>query len=82
MDFHRYTLSQFFFNLNQCSVSDKHCAFAVAAILQFPVVHKKRPPKMGYRRTKINRMKLLLLIKILQNFFTKFSGMQVSATAA
>ncbi|KAH9654565.1 START domain-containing protein [Citrus sinensis] len=26
-------------------------------ILQFPAVHKKRPPKSGYRRTKINRLK-------------------------
>ncbi|XP_071910866.1 protein ENHANCED DISEASE RESISTANCE 2-like isoform X2 [Coffea arabica] len=26
-------------------------------ILQFPAVHKNRPPKSGYRRTKINRLK-------------------------
>lgn len=51
---------------------DKHCAFAVAAILQFPAVHKKRPPKSGYRRTKINRMKHHLLIKIWHSFLIKF----------
>jgi energy-converting hydrogenase Eha subunit A len=26
-----------------------------AAILQFPAIHKKKPPRLGYRRTKINR---------------------------
>jgi hypothetical protein len=29
--------------------------FSYAAILQSPVVHKERPPKHGYERTKINR---------------------------
>jgi len=29
--------------------------FIVAAILQFPSIHKKKPPRSGYRRTKINR---------------------------
>ncbi|CAL0320155.1 unnamed protein product [Lupinus luteus] len=26
-------------------------------ILQFPAIHKKKPPRSGYRRTKINRLK-------------------------
>lgn len=36
-------------------------AFIHAAILQFPAIHKKKPPRSGYRRTKINRKSFHLL---------------------
>lgn len=34
---------------------DLLCTLIIAAILQFPAVHKKKPPRPGYRRIKINR---------------------------
>ena len=36
--------------------------FIHAAILQFPAVHKKKPPRSGYRRTKINRKRFNICI--------------------
>lgn len=34
-----------------------------AAILQFPAIHKKKPPRSGYRRAKTNRKIAIFCIK-------------------